>query len=420
MDVLIVGGGGREHALSWKIAQSPECDRLFVAPGNGGTAEIAENIPIDSDNIDGLQAFAKQNQIGLTVVGPEKPLELGIVDRFESESLPIFGPTQAAARVETSKVFAKNIMNERAIPTAQYQAFDVFKDAIKHARERTFPLWVKADGTAEGKGAEKCENVDQAEKSIENMMVHGKYGAAGRLVIIEDHVEGPEVSLHAISDGKTYLMLPSSQDHKTFYEGGPNTGGVAAIAPHPKVGKSRGQKYGELVVAPLLNAMRQAGTPYKGVLYPDVKLSDDGPKVIEYNARFGDPEMQVLARLLKSDLLELLMAATEGRLDSVQPRWNGGFAACAVLVSGGYPGEYNRGLPIGGINNAEALQEVELFHAGTVKDEGLSLYKTDGGRVLGATAVGKTLHTTLGRTYEAAKRIGHESFSNSKYGRKFG
>lgn len=412
---MVVGGGGREHALAWKLAHSPECDNLFIAPGNGGTEQVGENVPIAVTDIGELAKFATQNSVCLTVVGPEQPLNLGIVDEFRERNLPIFGPTKSAAQIETSKAFSKNLMKQAGVPTAEFQSFDDVAEALEFAKGLDTPFWVKADGPDEGKGAEIATDQKKGQQIIQGMMLDGSHGEAGKIVVIERHLIGPEVSLTAICDGENYVMLPSSQDHKAFYDGGPNTGGLGAIAPFPTLKKNPGNKIAKQFVDPVLHAMHEAGTDYTGALYPGLKLTKDGPKGLEYNARFGDPETQAIMRLSSSDFLKILLAATEGRLDTVEPRWKGGYAAAVVLTSKGYPGRYETGFPIEGIEDAEELEDVVVFHAGTKLEN--DQLKTNGGRVATVTATAPRLPQAIKKAYEAVHKI---NFEGKNYHREIG
>lgn len=419
--VLLVGSGGREHALAWKLLQSPRLSKLFVAPGNAGTGLIAENIDIKATNIEGLLAFALKEKIDLTVVGPDDPLALGIVDIFQSKGLAIFGPSAAAAQVEASKVFSKRLMNDCSVPTA---LFDVYTDR-EHALQdvhRHFavlsgiPIVVKASGLALGKGVYVCRNLAEAEKAIDQIMVQRLHGGAGDEVIIEEFVEGQEVSIHAFCDGGTFRLFPAAQDHKPVFDGdkGPNTGGMGTIAPVPGfVGYS---EVGERIVRPILAGLREKGSPFVGLLYPGLKLSKKGFSVLEFNARFGDPETQVYMRLLKTDLLDILEACVQGRLNEINVEWNPGFAACVVMASAGYPAaNYKKGVPVSGIEYAELYPDIVVFHAGTKFQNGQLV--TSGGRVLGVTGIGATLEGAIRNAYSGVERI---SFEGAHYRKDIG
>ncbi len=411
-NILVIGGGGREHALVRKLKESQRIRRLCIAPGNGGTGSLGENIPINATDIDGLLHFAKNHDINLTVVGPDDPLAGGIVDVFQKEGLPIFGPTQRAAEIESSKVFSKNLMRSLHIPTADFCVFGEYSAALSHVRvhfQKSNALAViKARGLALGKGVCVCKRLQEAEDALNDIMVRLIHGEAGREVVIEEFLEGPELSIHAFCSGRKFVLFPPSQDRKPLLDGdqGPNTGGMGAYAPMPWVKAETMQLIGKQIVSPILEGLDNLGRPFTGTLYPGVIMTADGPKVLEYNARFGDPETQVYMRLLKTDLLTILKACIEDRLEDVNIEWHSGFAVCVVLASGGYPGEYKKGLPISGIQEAEKLPGVMVFHAGTALVGGQLV--TAGGRVLGVSAIGDTLQEARDRAYEAAGRIHFE------------
>lgn len=406
-NVLIIGSGGREHALAWKLAQSPRIGKLFVAPGNGGTRKIAENVAIDSTDIDGLVEFAAKNDIGLTVVGPDYPLALGVVDAFQARGLRIFGPVRAAAEIESSKAFSKNLMREAGIPTAHFGVFSEYEKALAYVRERGAPIVVKASGLALGKGVYVCKSLTEAEAALAEIMLEHAHKDAGNEVVIEEFLDGQEISIHAFCDGKTAVLLPPAQDHKPIGDGdtGKNTGGMGTIAPVSWVSAEVIQNIEEHIVRPTLQVLSERGRQFKGLLYPGLKMTTSGPKVLEFNARFGDPETQSYMRLLKTDLLDILDACVDGTLANLAVEWHGGFAACVVIASGGYPDEYKKGLPLRGVADVEHVPGVVVFHAGTTFDGEL---KTSGGRVLGITATGDTLRDALDRAYEAAKLIEFE------------
>lgn len=416
MKVLLIGSGGREHALLWKLAQSPRIDELFVAPGNGGTREIAENVPIAATDTEKLTCFALEHGVGLTVVGPDDPLALGIVDAFQARGLRIFGPTRAAAHIESSKAFAKELMREADIPTAKFGTFSDYNEALAYVRSRGAPIVVKASGLALGKGVYVCETPAEAEAALSEIMLKGAHREAGKEVVVEEFLDGQEISIHAFCDGKTHILLPPAQDHKQIGEGdkGKNTGGMGTIAPTMWVGANMLKAIDERIVTSALEALIKRDRPFKGLLYPGLKMTSNGPKVLEFNARFGDPETQSYMRLLKTDLLDILDACVDGTLADISVEWNPGFAACVVLASGDYPDAYAKGFPIKGVAEAGRLPGVVVFHAGTVFDGEL---KTAGGRVLGVTAIGKTLRAALDRAYEAARFI---SFPGMYYRRDIG
>lgn len=410
INVLLVGSGGREHAMTWSLANSRRIGNLYCAPGNGGTSQVAENIQLADPSINGLVKFAESYDIGLTVVGPEDWLAAGIASMFRVRGLTIFGPNQDAAKLESSKVFAKEIMTSSGIPTAGYASFTGYqnRDACSFINKHHYPLVVKVDGLALGKGVYICNTQAEAEKVLDDIMNRGVHGGFNRDVVIENYLAGQEISIHAFCDGKTAVLFPPAQDHKPIGDGdsGPNTGGMGTIAPVPWVTPGLMKTVNETIVQPTLSAMSLRGTPYTGLLYPGLKITDDGPKVLEYNVRFGDPETQSYMRLLKTDLLEILLACADGTLDQISVEWNGGYAVCVVLASGGYPDSYQKGFPITGIDQAESVPGVVVFHAGT-KYDGETLV-TSGGRVLGVTAIGDTLQAALDRAYEGVSYIHFE------------
>jgi phosphoribosylamine--glycine ligase len=408
MNVLIVGNGGREHALAWKISQSPRADRVFVAPGNAGTDIEGENVPIQANDFPALIGFARDNSVGLTVVGPEVPLAAGIVDAFQAERLRIFGPSQAAAELEGSKVFCKELLRKADIPTADYQVFRDPSEAIQYLNERDdCRIVVKADGLAAGKGVVVCSNRDEAMRAVEQIALQRIFGAAGDRLVIEERLDGQEASVLAITDGSTIVTLQPAQDHKAAYDSdvGPNTGGMGAYCPAPLVSDEKLAWIEEHVLVPTVHAMNRARRPFRGVLYAGLMMTYQGPKVLEFNVRFGDPECQPLLMRLKTDLLDLLEAAVDGKLDSLAPlEWDPRPAVCVVMAAKGYPDQYQKGLPIRGLEEAEKLADVKVFHAGTVIDsEGRVL--TAGGRVLGVTALGDSIPAAKLNAYRGVKQI---------------
>jgi phosphoribosylamine---glycine ligase len=409
MKVLVVGKGGREHALVWKLAQSPRVEKVFCAPGNAGTAIDGVNVPIDVTEFDKLIRFAKKEQIGLTVVGPEEPLVRGIVDAFHKEGLRIFGPSKAAARIEGSKVFSKQLMRHADVPTAEFKIFDHPEPARYWVDTREYPVVVKADGLAAGKGVIVCSSGEEAKRAIERVMVHEEFGGqAGRQVVVEKRLEGEELSVLALVGGRSILPLPPTQDHKAVFDGdkGPNTGGMGAYCPAPKGTPELMAKVESEVFVPVVHAMKRARYPFNGLLYGGIILTNQGPRVLEFNARFGDPETQPLLIRLKSDLLDLLDAVVDenlAELDSAKVVWDPRPAVCIVMASGGYPGKYETGKPIAGLDEVSRMTDVKVFHAGTRLDNGRVL--TDGGRVLGVTALGDTLADAKVRAYEAVSKI---------------
>jgi phosphoribosylamine---glycine ligase len=405
MKVLVIGSGGREHALVWKLAQSPLLSRLYCAPGNAGTAEQAENVPIHIDDMASLLAFARSHSIDFTVVGPELPLALGIVDRFRQQGLAIFGPTQQAASLESSKAFAKAVMAKYGIPTAPFQTFSDPQQAERYIDQHTLPLVVKADGLAAGKGAIVCRTRDSAYDAIDRMMREKMFGEAGTQVVIEEFLPGEEVSFFALTDGTSLVPLPVCQDHKAIYDGdeGPNTGGMGAYSPVPRVDSALSARIMEEIMYPTIRAMAAEGRRYQGVLYAGLMLADRQLWVIEFNARFGDPEAQVLMMRLDSDLLPLLLATTNGTLTRQACRWVDDAAVCVVMASHGYPEAYERGKPIAGLEQAAQVPGVVVFHAGTARGDGRLV--TGGGRVLGVTARAPDLRQARDQAYRTVQRI---------------
>lgn len=407
MKTLVIGQGGREHVLAWKLAQSPSVKEVFCAPGNAGTASDALNLDIPATDIPALVDFAKKERIGLTVVGPEAPLVAGIVDAFEAEDLKVFGPSQKAAELEGSKTFSKNLMKQAGVPTAEYQSFTNFEDAIAYVEERSEqPLVVKADGLAAGKGVTVCANKDEAIAAIKEILQQRTFGEAGDRIVVEECLAGQEASILAIVDGKNILPLDSSQDHKRAYDEdrGPNTGGMGAYSPAPIVTSETMDLIDEKILVPTVHNLRKVGRPFKGILYAGLMMTNQGPRVLEYNVRFGDPEAQPVLMRLKTDLAEVLLAASEGRLNKLPPlEWDPRPAVCVVMASEGYPGSYEKGKVIRGLAEADELDDVKVFHAGTKLVDGE--VQTDGGRVLGVTALGDDIAHAKLRAYQAVKKI---------------
>ncbi|HEY2839772.1 MAG TPA: phosphoribosylamine--glycine ligase [Pirellulales bacterium] len=407
MNLLIVGNGGREHALAWKLKQSPSVDRIFVAPGNAGTAEEAENVDIDPNDFKRLIKFAQQNEVDLTVVGPEAPLAAGIVDAFSSEKLRIFGPSKAAAELEGSKVFCKNLLRHADVPTADYRVFRNAESAQTFLKDREdVPVVVKADGLAAGKGVIVCAGRTEALEAVDRIARNKEFGAAGDQLVIEERLDGQEASVLAFTDGQTIVTLPPTQDHKRAHDGdlGPNTGGMGAYCPAPLVDDEMLRRIEEHVLVPTVHAMKRARRPFRGVLYAGLMLTNQGAKVLEYNVRFGDPECQPLLMRLKTDLFEVLMATTEGRLETIGSLdWDPRPAVCVVMASEGYPGKYPTHKPIRGLEEAAKQHDVKVFHAGTTIKNGQVV--TDGGRVLGVTALGSTIPNAKLAAYTAVKAI---------------
>lgn len=405
MKVLVVGGGGREHAICWKLSQSPKVTELYCAPGNGGIAQIATCVPIKATDIDAMVACAKDHAIDLVVVAPDDPLALGMVDALEAAGIPAFGPRKNAAIIEASKAFSKELMKKYNIPTAKYETFSDIASAKGYLMNNDcWPIVVKADGLALGKGVEICATRQEALAAVEEMMVEGKFGASGNTVVIEEFLTGPEVSVLAFTDGETIVPMVSSMDHKRAFDGnlGPNTGGMGTIAPNPEYTPWVADGCMERIFLPTIAAMKAEGRPFQGCLYFGLMITPLGPKVIEYNCRFGDPETQVVLPLLENDLLDIMLACRNGTLDQLDIRWRNEAACCVVLASGGYPGSYQTGYPITGLEAAE--KTAVIFHAGTKTNDAGQLC-TAGGRVLGVTATGKDLETAINAAYAAASHI---------------
>ena len=408
MKVLVVGSGGREHTLVWKVAQSPLVKRIFCAPGNGGIGEQAKCVEIPATDIPALADFARKEEIDLTVVGPEAPLTEGIADEFLRRGLRIFGPSKAATRTEASKVFAKEMMVKYGIPTAAHAVFADAEEALAHVRRREAPLVVKADGLAAGKGVIVCRTKEEAEQAVRHIMVEKTFGAAGERAIVEDCLVGEEASLLAFTDGITILPMDSAQDHKPVFDDdrGPNTGGMGAYSPAPVVTPEIYRRINEEILTRMVRGLSAEGIEYKGVLYAGLMITEEGPKVLEFNARFGDPEMQALLPRLENDLVEVMNAVIEGRLSEIELRWNPASAVCVVMASGGYPGAYEKGKVITGLDWLPS-DSVHVFHAGTKRLEDGRVV-TSGGRVLGVTGLGKTIAEAIETTYRAVRRIHFE------------
>jgi phosphoribosylamine--glycine ligase len=409
MKVLVVGKGGREHALVWKLAQSPRATQVFCAPGNAGTAVEGANVPIEPTDIERLVAFAKKEGIGLTVVGPEDPLAAGIVDAFQKDGLRIFGPSQGAAQVEASKVFAKKLMRHADVPTADFRICDHPEPARHYIETREFPVVVKADGLAAGKGVIVCTTTEEALAAVDRIMVREEFGrGAGRQIVIEKRLEGEELSILALVAGRAIVPFPPTQDYKAAADGdkGPNTGGMGAYCPAPLGTPELMAEVESTILVPTVHALKRSRRPFRGVLYAGIMVTNQGPRVLEFNCRFGDPETQPLLVRLQCDLLDLLNAAVDDRLGDLPDdfvQWDPRPAVCVVMASQGYPGPYNRGKVIHGLAEAARLPGVKVFHAGTREENGLVL--TDGGRVLGVTALGESLAEARKNAYEAVGRI---------------
>ena len=408
MKVLVIGSGGREHALTWKLKQSAAISRIFCAPGNAGTAALAENVPIAAADLTALRMFAKQNAIDLTVVGPDDPLAMGIVDLFTSVGLQVFGPTKSAARLESSKIFAKELMRARNIPTAQAQTFSDSDAALAYCKELKFPVVIKADGLALGKGVIIAENFGSARATVEMMMKEARFGEAGRRIVIEEFLRGTECSIHVLLDGKKYRLLESARDHKRAFDGdkGPNTGGMGALSPANNWNEQLQAKLEEEVMKPLLAGLAKEEIKYRGLLYPGLMITPHGLRVLEFNCRFGDPETQALLPRMTSELLPLLQTTIDGKIDNCKIEWDERVSVTVVLASRGYPGKYETGKVISGLEQAAKLPDVQVFHAGTKRLNNEIV--TSGGRVLAVTALGKDIPTARERAYEAAALIQFE------------
>jgi len=408
VNVLVVGGGGREHAICWSLAKSGKVSRLYCAPGNAGIAGIAECVPIGPMKFDELVRFARDHGIDLVVVGPDDPLAGGIVDAFEAAGIPAFGPNKAAAEIEASKIFMKNLLRKYGIPTARYETFDDYEKALVYLRTQRAPIVVKADGLATGKGVTVARTMEEAEDALRRMMIEREFGASGTRVVIEEFMEGQEMSLLAFVDGETVRPMVPSQDHKPVFDGdrGPNTGGMGTYSPLPHIDPAVVETAVETILKPTAAALAREGRPFRGVLYAGLMVTKEGPKVVEFNARFGDPETQVVLPRLETDLLDIILATLNGSLDRIDIRWNDEAAVCVIMASGGYPGPYAKGKKIEGIERAEAAGAL-VFHAGTARDEDGDLV-TAGGRVLGVVGRGRDIAEARRRAYEACGMISFE------------
>lgn len=410
MRILLIGGGGREHALAWKLVQSPKVEKLYAAPGNPGMALLkkCECINLNVEDLEGVADYAEEKSIDLTVVGPEAPLVAGLADVFKRRGLPVFGPSKAAAQLEGSKAFSKELMAKYDIPTAFFKICEDIDTAKAYVEEKGAPIVVKADGLAAGKGVVVAMTKDEALAAIDEMMGDHKFGAAGARLVLEEYMEGEEASLLAFTDGKTVVPMIAAQDHKRVFDGdqGPNTGGMGTYAPAPVMTDILRLKATELILKPVVEAMAKEGTPYQGCLYAGLMIKGESVKVVEFNCRFGDPETQVVLPLLDGDLAEIMLACATGTLDKVDVAWHNKAAVCVVMASGGYPESYEKGKEITGLANAEADKNVVVFHAGTKAAEGKIV--TSGGRVLGVTAVDSSIKAARDRAYNAVEKIGFE------------
>jgi phosphoribosylamine--glycine ligase len=405
MNVLLIGSGGREHAIAWKLAQSKNLGKLFIASGNPGTAQCGQNIPVGPDETNKLLEFARQNKVELVVVGPEDPLAAGIVDKFEATGIKAFGPSGKAAQLEADKAFAKQLMRSSSVSTAESRTFDRFEDAKAYIASRDEPVVVKAAGLAKGKGVYVCDDPADGILAAEKVMQDRIFGPAGDRIIVEDKLLGEEASILAFVDGRNIYLMESSQDHKPIGDGdtGPNTGGMGAYSPAPVVTEDLMNQITREILVPTVDGMNRSGAPYKGVLYAGLMITAGGPRVLEFNVRFGDPETQPILMRLKSDLLEVLLAVCDGTLDQVKLEWDPHPAVCVVVASGGYPDDYQKGKKITGLEEAGKLEDVVVFHAGTKEQDGQIV--TSGGRVLGVTALGKTIADAKAKAYQAVDKI---------------
>ncbi len=417
MKVLVVGGGGREHAIVWKIAQSPQVEKIYCAPGNGGISTLAECVPIKAVDIDGMVNFAVANKLDLVVVAPDDPLAAGMVDALEAAGIRAFGPRMNAVVIEASKAFSKDLMKKYGIPTAAYEVFDNSVEAVEYLSGQNYPLVIKADGLALGKGVIIAQNFEEAKEAVGSIMNDRIFGQAGSRVVIEEFMTGPEVSILAFTDGKTIVPMVSSQDHKRAFDNdqGPNTGGMGTFSPSRIYTPEMADFCMEKIFKPTIEAMNSEGRTFKGILYFGLMITPGGIKVLEYNARFGDPETQVVLPRLKTDLMDVFTAVMDEQLDKLEIQWEDNAAVCVILASGGYPGKYETGHVIYGLAEAERDANIAVFHAGSRKEEGNFL--TAGGRVLGVTAVEKTLEEAIRKAYEGVARI---SFQGMQYRRDIG
>jgi len=405
MKILVVGGGGREHALCWKLASSSLVDKLYCAPGNAGIERCAECVPIEAESVEKIVRFAMEQSVDMVVVGPEAPLMAGLADILSEKKIKVFGPRKSAAEIEGSKAFSKDLMKNAKIPTGSYRVFVNRDKAWEHVKKTGTPIVIKADGLAAGKGVIICTNFDEASNALDMIMVKKEFGDAGQRVVVESFLEGEEVSFIALTDGHTVLPLASAQDHKAVFDKdkGPNTGGMGAYSPAPIVTPAVHEEIMKKVMQPTVGALEKMGRPYLGVLYAGLMIKSGAPSVLEFNARFGDPETQPQVARLKSDLAQAMLATIEGRLKNYSLEWDPRPAVCVVMASGGYPGKYEKGKTIEGIEEAEKIKDVVVFHAGTKKDG--SRIVTNGGRVLGVTGLGKDIQSAINRAYEAVAKI---------------
>ena len=412
MNILIVGAGGREHALAWKISQSPLLDKLFIAPGNGGTALLGTNVPLQDNDINGIVTFARDNEIGLVVAGPELPLVLGLHEALKAVNVPCFGPCTFDAQLEGSKAFAKNMMRETGVPTADFQVFDNYERALEYVRDHALPMVIKADGLAAGKGVVIAQSMKEAEEALKDMMVKQVFGEAGQTVVVEEALIGEEASFMAFCDGTTIVPMPSLQDHKRIGDDdtGLNTGGMGAYSPAPILPPDRYEAMADLAIRPITSHLAAIGQPFKGVLYAGLMMTAKGPMILEYNVRFGDPECQPLMARLKSDLVAIMLDCVNGTLSPEHVEFHQETSCCVVMAAMGYPQNYPKGMAISGIEAAEQIESVKVFQAGTQLQNGTPV--SSGGRVLGVTALGTDLQEARERAYQAVAKI---HFDNSYY-----
>lgn len=412
MDILVIGGGGREHAIVWALAKSPKADKIYCAPGNAGIGQLAECVPIAVSEFDKLAAFAVEKQVGLIVVGPDDPLADGIVDAFDATGIPVFGPRKNAAEIEGSKTFMKDLLHKYSIPTAAYAKFDDYEKALAYLRQQGAPIVVKADGLAAGKGVTVARTIEEAEQALSDIMQSKVFGDAGSRVVIEEFLEGQEMSILAFVDGETVKPMSAAQDHKPAYDGdlGPNTGGMGTYSPLPHIQPSIIEEAIEMIIKPTAKAMVAEGRPFRGVLFAGLMITPDGkPKTIEFNARFGDPETQVVLPRLKTDLLDVFLAAVNGNLADLELEWSDEAAVCVILASGGYPASYPKGIAITGLENEQ--DGTIVFHAGTSRDAD-GTWRTNGGRVLGVVGLGADIASARAKAYERAEAIAFEGKQN--------
>ena len=407
MEILVIGGGGREHAIVWALNKSTKADRIYCAPGNAGIGQIAECVPIAVNEFDKLTAFAAEKQVGLVVVGPDDPLADGIVDAFEAKEIPVFGPRKNAAEIEGSKTFMKDLLHKYNIPTAAYEKFDSYEEALVYLDTQKAPIVIKADGLAAGKGVTVARTTEEAQQALHDIMVAKVFGESGAQVVIEQFLEGQEMSILSFVDGETVRPMPAAQDHKPIFDGdrGPNTGGMGTYSPLPHIDSAIIENAIENIIKPTAKAMVAEGRPFRGILFAGLMIQPDGtPTTVEFNARFGDPETQVVLPRLESDLLDIFLAAVNGTLSDVEIEWSDEAAVCVVLASEGYPASYPKGLPIEGLEPSGNETDALVFHAGTARNE-QGQYVTNGGRVLGVVGLGSGIAEARAKAYEQAEQI---------------